>query len=332
MAFNFTASGVAVPPQRQWLRQVSLVVGDDTGNGLDLSQLQCKFEIVGATLTTLKHASIRIYNLAADTAKKIQDEYTTIALKVGYDGGELSLIFTGLITYVRRGKENATDSFVDIVAADSDDVYQFATVNTPLSRDNNSLQAQLDAVMNILSLYGVTLSADSVSLPSTNLPRGKALYGSVGEVLTAICKAANCFWFLENRKLVILHEDGIRPGGAIVLSPQTGLISQPVQTVDGLNLRCLLNPLIAPGRLVQVNLQDITQQSYRQNVLQPERSNVPYQPGLSSQNLYKVYQYRHTGDTRGNEWYSEAVCEAIDPSNGLQVASQTWYEALYGNE
>jgi len=40
---------------------------------------------------------------------------------------------------------------------------------------------------------------------------------------------------------------------AIVLSPQTGLISSPVQGSDGrIKLKAILMPELAPGRLVQI--------------------------------------------------------------------------------
>lgn len=50
---------------------------------------------------------------------------------------------------------------------------------------------------------------------------------------------------------------GILPGHAVVLNSQSGLVNAPEQTNDGIKFRCLLNPQLVIGGMVQINERDI---------------------------------------------------------------------------
>ena len=104
---------------RQYIRQVSLIVGDASGNGIDLSQMRIRFATKQFDLQTPNTAEIRVYNLSDDTANKVQKEFTKVELRAGYDGN-FGTIFAGTVVQFRRGRENPTDKYMDLIVADGD--------------------------------------------------------------------------------------------------------------------------------------------------------------------------------------------------------------------
>ena len=90
--------------------------------GLDLSQFRIKFSVQAADIESPNNAWIRVYNLSSDTMHQVatQGEYTSVSLSAGYEEGNFGVIFQGTIKQYRIGKENTTDSYLDIFAADSD--------------------------------------------------------------------------------------------------------------------------------------------------------------------------------------------------------------------
>jgi hypothetical protein len=311
---TFTAEAAALPTnQLQWLKRVSFVVADNAGNGLDLSDMQLKFEVVSASLQTMKHLQIRIYNLAPSTAKQIQQEFTQVRLSAGYQGaGPYGVIFTGMVTMVRLGKENAVDSFVDIVAGDSDIGYNWSTTSAALAAGWTQADVH-DRLVKALEPYQVT-AGETPTLSTTRMPRGRVLYGMTRDQLRTFSLTNGMEWTIQDGQLKLTDETGYLPGGVITLSPSTGLVGSPDLTLDGLSCRALLNPNLGTGRAVQVEtalINTVTFTSGEQINRGPLPPTLP-QSQPSSNGLYKVYRLTHSGDTRGNEWYSEIVCVAAD--------------------
>ncbi|MBU9534734.1 hypothetical protein KTE49_30340, partial [Burkholderia multivorans] len=117
---------------QQFVRKVSLIIGFDSGEALDLSELRIVFRVQRGDLQTPNSARIRVYNVSATTARRAQKEFTRVVLQAGYEGN-YGIIFDGQIKQVRRGRESQTDTFLDITAADGDSAYNFAVVNTTLA-------------------------------------------------------------------------------------------------------------------------------------------------------------------------------------------------------
>jgi hypothetical protein len=335
---TFSSEASAIPDQRQWLRKCSLLVSDNSGTKvIDLSHLHIRFEVTCATIRSLKRLQARIYNLTDETVHSIEKEFTQIELRAGYgpdSSGSLPLLFSGLIAYTRHGKENALDSFLDIVASDCDDAYLYAVVSTSVSaRGQSPNDALLQAVTDALQPFGITVGPLPVDGGLDFLDRGAVVHDTVPNLLDLLANAAGCDWFFEDRQVHFVPRGGFRSGGSLVLTPQTGLIGVPTQTLDGLNVRTLLNPLIQTARAINVLPTDIAQTNYRNNVTQPDLGPAPLFPGLSLVGAYKVYQVRHIGDTRGNEWFTESICAALDPVNGISpFNSVTWQQSLIGRK
>ena len=112
--------------QQQYIRNASLIVADAQGNGLDLASLRIVFKVKKSSAQTPNSAIIRVYNLSDNTAKQIREEFQSVTLQAGYQSN-FGLIFKGNIKQVRFGRENSTDTYVDIAAGDGDQSYNFST-------------------------------------------------------------------------------------------------------------------------------------------------------------------------------------------------------------
>ena len=128
----------------QYLRRYKLVVfNGETGEALDLSELRIRFDVKRTSQMTPNVADIRVYNVAPETVARIgayqTKEFNNIILEAGYPDN-YGVIFKGNIKQVISGRENATDTFVDLVAGDGDKAYNFAVVRTTLAAGVTQLE------------------------------------------------------------------------------------------------------------------------------------------------------------------------------------------------
>lgn len=302
---------------QQWLRRVSLIVGSATGKGLDLSDLHVTFRINSATTQSPKHSVIRVYNVADATAKSIQQEFKQVFLQAGY-GDNFGLIFSGAIKQVRKGRENATDTYIDLIAADGDEAYNWSVVNTTLAAGWTQSDCHR-AMLQSMAQYGIAAGFSPTFAP-TQMPRGKVCYGMSRDYLRTLADASGTQWSVQNGQLQMVPIDGVLPGDAIVLTSSTGMIGNPVQTVDGIIVKSLLNPNIKPGRRIQIN-----NASIQQAALSTDYTATNYFPSLDDDGFYKVYALANSGDTRGQDFYSEMICVGL---NGTAPLTSTFTNAV----
>jgi hypothetical protein len=289
----------------QWLRQASLIVADDAGNGLDISQLRLRFIVTRGSIRTPHNASIRVNNLSTQTAQRIRDEFTRVQLQAGYPG-TMSTIFQGDIIQKRLGRENALDTYLDVAAVDGDKAYNFGVINTTLA-SGWTFQDMYEAILKALKPFGI-VPGYAPPFPGTRNPRGKPMFGMVRDQLQLLAQAMNASWYVQDGKLNIVPLYGYIDGDAIVLTSKTGMIGMPQKNLNGgITVRCLLNPEIMPGRLIQLD-----NASIQDAVISVDYTAVNTVPQTDADGFYRVLAVNHIGDTRGQEWYSEIVCLARD--------------------
>lgn len=140
---------------QQYLRKASLIVGRDNGGALDLSELRFRFDIRRGDLQTPNSARVRVYNVSDNTAQKIEREFTRLVIQGGYEGN-YGILFDGSVVQIRRGRDNQTDTYLDITAADGDSAYNFAVVNATLAAGSTSAD-HVAAACTAMNPYGVSL-------------------------------------------------------------------------------------------------------------------------------------------------------------------------------
>jgi len=312
--------------QRQYLRKLSLLVGDAAGTGMDLSALQVRFSITSATLQTPRRLDARLYNVAKETAAKLRNQFVQVTLSAGYENGPFGFIFGGLIAQVKVGREDAANTFVDIIATDGDFAYNFSVINSTLAAGWQRADEQKVLVESLRKNAaeaskpkGTFTQGASPDLATSKAPRGKVLYGMTRDRMRDFAVATGTQWNLEYGTVNFVPELGFIPGDAIVLDSASGMIGVPVLTIDGVQVTALLNPNIKVGRLLKIANASITGSTLKTPISIDDEF---YQPSKDPDGTYKVYALRHIGDTRGQEWYTEAICvgqNATLPNTGTYL-------------
>lgn len=308
----------------QFGRKATLLVAGG-GEGLDLSDTHFKFEVRNSDNEGPNTASIRIYNLSVGTVKRITGrtpvEYTRIVLQAGYEGS-FGVIFDGTIKQFRRGRENATDTYLDILAAASDLEYNFGVCNITLAAGATHEQI-VNVVSKSMGLQPGSVKADD-ALRTTGgaLPRGKVLWGLGRLHLRNLAASMGSTWTIEDGKVNVTPLTGYLPGKAVVLSPLTGMVGVPEQTDQGVRVKCLLNPRLRIGALVQIDQASVNQTFAQASSALPA-GQLPYDKyaglvtlaDVTADGYYRCYVAEFVGDTRGQEWYTEIVGLAVDISS-----------------
>ena len=301
----------------QFGRKINLIVYGRDLSGLDLSQLRIKFNVKRSDTMTPNMADIRVYNLADETVRKIQKEFTRVVLQAGYEGN-YGVIFQGNIKQLIAGRESAQETFLDIVAGDGDRAYNFSIVNTTIAPGATS-QDQVQACVQSMQSRGVTAGYLG-AFPATKLPRGKVMYGNSRDYLRDIASTTEKAWSIQDEKVTFVPKASYLPGERVVLTSKTGMIGTPQQTNEGVNVKCLLNPTIKVGGRIEIDNRSI--ERLKINLAVPgSAANIP--APLTADGVYYVLVIEHQGDTRGVDWYSTMVCLNVDvtsnPLNSVQV-------------
>jgi len=292
--------------QRQYLRQCKLLVSTAGGSGLDLSLLHIKFAVKKSDAQTPNTAEIRVYNVAESTVARIRKEFSRVSLQAGYESN-YGVIFDGNIKQVRFGRESGTDTYIDIAAGDGDDAYNFAVVNTTLAAGAKQSD-QISAAASPMTARGVK-SGYVGDTGGVKLPRGKVMYGMARDYLRQSAESSDTSWSIQDGKLQFVPLGGVLPAQAVVLNSKTGLVGQPEQTNDGIKIRCLLNPTLKIGGRVRVDEKDVSSAKLP-DTAKDAQANKP--ADVASDGLYRLLVVEHSGDTRGNDWYSDIVGLDID--------------------
>ncbi len=319
----------------QWIRKVKLSVISDKAV-IDLSQFKIKFSIQNADVEVPDNLVVRIYNLSQTTINQIasQDvgnlqnigEFNRVILEAGYEGtGNFGTIFDGTIKQMRIGRENNINSYVDILASDGDIGYSQSFINENIKAGETPKQA-MQRISDEINAKNGQSSSDLNRMLTTWTPayvpviRGQVLFGMSRSAMRMYTRSLGSTWSIQNGQVVITPLTQYASNEVVKINSGTGMIGVPEQTDGGIRVRCLLNSKIKIGQLVELNSNDINQTinavSNPSQILYNSRSaRQPLAP-ISKNGTYVAFVVEHVGDTRGDEWYTDLICLAIDLTTG----------------
>lgn len=296
----------------QFGRKAQLFLGNAT-QAIDVSNLRFRFEVRGADTESPNTAVIRIYNLSKQSITAILAEYLTVVLQAGYEEGNFGIIFAGTVKQYRRGKESNIDSYLEVLAADGDTAYNYGFSNTTIQAGSTNASR--------LSQYGQAMglpvdpsATQYMEATGGILPRGKVLFGLARDGVRDLAQGNGARWSIQNGVVTLIPLTGYLPGTAVIVNSATGMVGVPEATDNGINVRTLLNPLIKIGTRIQINNNDITQTTIKEQFF-PSYKDINYVADVTNDGLYRVMVAEHIGDTRGQEFYTDLVCLAVDPSS-----------------
>jgi hypothetical protein len=292
-------------------------VAPTQGQAIDLSQMRVVFKVTKNSTSSPNVCLLRVYNLSKATTRLIQREFTQVILQAGYTGN-IAQIFIGTVIRMSRGKnvnlspdqaqpsiltqrENQTDTYLEIVATDGDVAHNFATVHVSLAA-GATLQNKLDAIKSAVAPYNIQFAASPTFTQGTSvLPRGQVLHGQFRDIMDDFCASTGSTWSIQDGTVELILKDSVIAGNLVVLSPTTGLLSMPKETINGIEMTCLLNPALKAGRVVQLKTPV--------NQTQPGSgfTDLDIVNPLDPEGLYRVFYFEHSGDTRGNPWYTNII-------------------------
>lgn len=309
---------------QQYLRKLSVVVATSTGAGKEFADFRCTFQVRRGDFQTPNSCDLRIYNLSHATQNLIAgDEFTQISIKAGYPGN-YGLIFQGNIKQFRKGRVDQKDSYVDISAADGDEAYHFAQISATIPAGTQP-GGIAGAILNAMKSHGITQGYQP-NFPQNGCVRGRVLYGMARDEARDFAWANNCKWSIQDGALTFIPFTSYVPGQVPVISPSNGLIGVPEQTQQGLNIRVLLNPNMKVGQVVKLDSTAVNQlrfglstdwQTLSSNIFLDQRVLNTANPD----GLYYVMVANHVGDSRGNNWYTDMTCLAVDATVPMDAAA-----------
>jgi hypothetical protein len=304
--------------------------------GIDLSNLRCSFNIQKTTSSSPNKLYARIYNLSPATMGKVI-EFSRVQIQAGYWFSNYGLIFDGTIVQFLRGKENPVDTYLDIHAGDGDKA-QVATTFTAIPA-GSPIQSKYAAVYRSYKEQQPDLSQgqqDQNKIKDKTI-RTQVLAGNTADYARDLYMQYNQDIYIDNGQWNVIVRSSYKPKEAVILSPKTGLVSLPEVTIQGIQARCLLNPKLVLGGLVKIDTNILSGVQYvpgtaaktdaQGNVIGPgdptggflQQGAIPNQQfetaWTAPTGLYKILFINYVGDTRGEPWYCELTCIAVD-SNG----------------
>ncbi len=287
---------------RQFIRRVSLKLGDESGKALDMSELRFVFSVHQSDMQSPNNADITIYNVAPETIKRARSEFTRVVLEAGYEGS-YGTIFDGTVIQYRAGRESPVDTTLNIIAQEGDAAYNFAVVNKTVAAGHTRADVE-KALCDAQSPHGIERGYVA-ELGGPTYPRGRVMVGLVRDGYRELGAATGTTWNIAGRKSQVLRTDGYLPDQAVILTSRTGMIGTPTQTPEGIIVRCLLNPRLKAGVLLKIDNASI--QDYKMAPTYSGEIPLALVPKKDDDGEYRVVAVDHMGDTRGLEYYSEVV-------------------------
>jgi hypothetical protein len=274
-------------------RKYRIFVSLDGKTGLDVSDMRCTFSCVKTALMEPNYSEAVIYNLSAKSENAIIQEGSRIVIEAGYEGDQYGIIFDGNILQPIREKENGNTYKLTLVSIDGDAFYNGGFIVLSLVKGQTA-RSQIDTCTNKSSV-SAQQNFISQSLSSARLTRGKVLFGQSKKYLRQISKSENASFYIDDGKVNIIKATDFKSNEIIELNPSSGLIGVPEQLNYGVSGKCLLNPRIKINSLIHID----------NSLIRAQKASQTAQYTLDNDGIYRVIKVTYSGDTRGENWYTE---------------------------
>lgn len=265
----------------------------------DRAALRCTFRIEKSGYQCPWWADISIWNLRGDTQEAIIREGYSVTVEAGYVNGAYGKIFEGEVFQPLFDRQNVTDFVTTLHCIDGMGLMHanFASLTMAAGYDYNSMLAQMAKQAHT----PIPLGEITPNLDKKKAPRGMTFMGDTKQKIRQITQDNNAQSWYGDGKLHISKLADEYKGKALVFTPETGLIGTPQQIDNGVSFRTLLHPdlkITQPQMVVKLDM----------SIIRQMKVNPPSLPSsLDQDGEYKVIQVTHSGDTRGNDWYSDVV-------------------------
>ncbi len=273
------------------------IASRDEATGERKPLLRVQFRVERNLQKEPNSAEVSIFNLAKSSRAAVQEKGIATEIEAGYFGST-SLIFKGDLDYGSTSRA-PPDWITTLQSTDGGIKYRSSRVN--LSFDAGT------AVGDVLKLAAETLGLGLGNVRTEvdkGLPRntaieyvkGLVLSGQASNQFNKIVRRAGFEWSIQDGQIQLTRPGQVLdPNEAIVLSRGTGLLGSPEQGEKGLiRARSLLQPELLPGKRVQIRAGAV------------DEAGTPEIDGF-----FRIEKTVFSGDTWGNDWFSEIEARPI---------------------
>jgi len=198
---------------------------------------------------------------------------------------------------------------MDIIATDGAIGHNYSLVGFSLAAGSSPMQ-QRSAILKAMAEHGITAGYVPDDFGDQNLPRGKVLHGMARDYLDQLAAKTNTTWTIQDGRLDFVPLTSYKPGDAVVVNSETGMIGLPELTAGGIVVRTLINPEYRVNGRVQINNKSIQQATIATDIGGGPQNALLPRPDADG--FYRIIMVENDGDTRGNEWYSTLTCIGLD--------------------
>ena len=302
----------------KWLRYCRLVIGTDETNqqAYDLSDFRIHFIVRQAPAGKPTECQITVYNVNRDLAGKIQapriydpaaELRPVVILEAGYVDNH-AIIFRGDLCYKSLGRESETDTVLRLLAATSDraHLYSFVGMSLPAGWTQRKMMHEVFSSMATNGLTGY----DTPKLSERKHARGRVICGRAADIVGNVADGEHWSWGYSNGKMLAFSDgdNGCEGEAAIELTSLTGMLGRPSITVDGLHVKCLLDPRIYMGTAIHVNNASIQRGYGSADPDKFEENQGVTDQVIDADGFYRVFSVEHEGATRGVVWETRMIC------------------------
>jgi hypothetical protein len=284
-----TQAFVQVPPVQ--INEVLTIEQD----GWLPNSLHIKFDTTQAALQVYSWCELVIYNLNAQQSQTVINYGMQCTVEAGYIDGAFGTIFEGTVFQPMWEKERGVDwkltlrCVVGII--ENTDNWIGETIEGGLT------QRQVAARMVARASTPIALNFDS-KIKDKYVTRATTYFGQPNDLLQYVADSNNALtWYKHMRAYMNALVDQTDQIPQWEFSPDNGLIGNPNQTQEGVQLTVLMQPDLQLLGQVKINQSVVITQTQRQ------LGNFPM--NIPDDFTYIIGRIRHYGDSRGNEWYSD---------------------------
>lgn len=275
-------------------RNYRLLVETQNGEIIEIDPpFTMEFDIQRNVLQSTNVGSVRVYNLAKETRRKIYkddftyDVYLKFQLMAGY-GATMPTIFKGNLKRAWSVREGV-DFITTIEGFDGGDALINSQINEAF-KSGTPTNKVMETILASFQNRNVSIGAIG-SFPGT-LPRGNSVSGNSADLANALSKGG---FFVDLEKAYCLNDSECIAGSLLVINSDSGLLGTPVRDKTTLTFDILFEPRILIGQLI--TLDSITGDNFNGD--------------------YRVISVKHRG------MISEAVCGNAVTSLGLWKGLET---------
>lgn len=251
-------------------------------------------------------SEIIVYNLNPQTENLVITSGSRILIEAGYVNGDYGVIYDGSIFQPMWEREDNVTMKVTFMCIDAMDIIY----ENHVSASSGALTHQKNCVIDMAAGARRPFKIAKISdyMGSAQLARGKVFFDSPTYYMRKYAQQYGTVMSAIDREVYIDRPQDPIPvlltKQALVLSPNSGgLVGTPQQTQDGVTFTCLLNPRIKvfspEPMLVKIDNKLIRQMAIQYGSAGFSR--------LDEDGIYRVIGITHSGNTRGNDWYTTVV-------------------------